>query len=283
MSNGSATPKPGMWALCCELQALVFSRLTTRDLDRLSLVSIGVRSLVLGLLELDHFWRLRLEHLLECPVGVHPGLPYRHIFACVQFSYIVQAEYQKRACEQHGACVAADHASEIPILVRRLKEGDRVDSYRELLTSCHPTEKFNERLLSLACEYEQCDVIRLLLADDLIDPTLDNSSVLVEACREGKVKAVKLLLKDERADPGALNQRCMTVTCRARSTSENSDERIRLSRARAEVVRLLLADSRVTLEMRFAVDASHRGHNDDILAVLAADERMEALLARYEK
>ena len=76
------------------------------------------------------------------------------------------------------------------------------------------------------------EVVRLLLADERVDPSADNNLLIREAENNNRVEIVKLLLADERVDPAS-----------------NNNYAVRVAREKGyfEVVELLLNDPRVNL------------------------------------
>jgi hypothetical protein len=81
---------------------------------------------------------------------------------------------------------------------------------------------------------ESChvDIIKLLLADQSIDPSVDNNYAIRWASRFGYIEVVKLLLADYRVDPSVENNYAIRRAWRFGHT---------------EVVNLLLDDSRVLM------------------------------------
>lgn len=247
---------PGMQALPPDLQVLVCSHLSSNELDQLSLVSSDSRVMVDKLLKNDAYWHQRLEHLIGCSVGIYPGLSYRHIYACAESTCLVESNY--------GSYIDFGR----PMLVKKLRSYAPIATYTELIDSCHAD-------FDTACEYQRCDVLRLLLGQESIDPA-ELAVQLRRACINGRVKTVKILLGDGRADPNqCLRRACSRIDIR-RERGEIPEAKLRCE---AEVVRLLLADPRVDVDLR-CVDSARRTRNDGVLEVLLKDERIKALLAK---
>lgn len=57
-----------------------------------------------------------------------------------------------------------------------------------------------EQELIFASIFGDIDMVRLLLADERVDPSADNNAALRLAARNGHLEAVKLLLADERVE-----------------------------------------------------------------------------------
>jgi hypothetical protein len=74
--------------------------------------------------------------------------------------------------------------------------------------------------------------VQLLLADNRVDPSVQDQLPIQFASQSGHVEVVKLLLADKRVDPSANNQCPIRVACKCN---------------RIEVVKLLLSDQRVDI------------------------------------
>jgi len=114
--------------------------------------------------------------------------------------------------------------SEINTMVKRADELNE-----DALTHIVNIEFTNEYFLK-AAETGDALSVRLLLADDRVDPASKNNAAIWEASKNGHANVVRLLLEDGRADP---------------ASNRNNPIRIASLLGRAAVVKLLLADSRV--------------------------------------
>ncbi len=87
-------------------------------------------------------------------------------------------------------------------------------------------KEFGSKALILASKIGHPEVVKLLLADDRVDPSY---KAIIQASRYGHPEVVKLLLTDDRIDPSAQNNDAIM-----RASSEGN----------LKVVKLLLADKR---------------------------------------
>lgn len=87
------------------------------------------------------------------------------------------------------------------------------------------------------------EIVRMLLADPRLDPSVSENYAFTRACTHGHTEVVRLLLADSRVDPAVDGNDAIGQACR---------------HGRTEVVRLLLADSRVDPadEENFAIGGS---------------------------
>jgi hypothetical protein len=88
-------------------------------------------------------------------------------------------------------------------------------------------------LIYFASEKGRSDLVKLLLTDNRIDPSVDDQLPIRRASWQGHPEVVKLLLADKRVDPSAEDQYAIQFA------SENGH---------VEVVKLLLADQRVDID-----------------------------------
>jgi ankyrin repeat protein len=103
------------------------------------------------------------------------------------------------------------------------------------------------------------EVVRLLLADDLVNPSGHHNGPIILASRFGRTEVVGLLLADGRADPSA---------------EDNAAIRTESAFGRTRVVELLLADNRVnsSAQDNDAIRlASQNGHAEVVELLLAED------------
>ncbi len=90
---------------------------------------------------------------------------------------------------------------------------------------------FNESLQS-AVIHGQTDIVRLLLSDDRVDPSIYDNMALLQAVRKGHAEIVKLLLLDKRVDPSVYDNVALEEAVLRRQT---------------ETAKLLLLDKSVQL------------------------------------
>lgn len=137
------------------------------------------------------------------------------------------------------------------------------------------------------------DVLRLLLADGRVDPSLDSNLALSFACRHGRHRGLALLLQDGRVDPGLDNShsiltailggddeclRLLLTDARA-DPAVNDNEALRQAYWRRDfrIFRLLLLDHRVdptASDNELLREVSLRGQAD-ILELLLANARFD--------
>ena len=117
-----------------------------------------------------------------------------------------------------------------------------------------------------ACSKDVPDIVRLLLCDPRVDPSVWNQQAIQWASREGHIDIVHLLLADPRVDPSAGNQYAI------REASV---------KGRTEIIRMLLADPRVDPSIDpsacriEAIFTTARTGNVDIFRMLLVDPRVD--------
>lgn len=106
--------------------------------------------------------------------------------------------------------------------------------------------------LSIACEYNQIEVVKLLLQDQRIKPHWHSNAPIQIASQHGNLEIVRLLLQHPRVDP---------------SDDKNLAIKIAHDRNHLQIVLLLLQDSRVK-PFRFMCDIIDEilEHRQDLLA-----------------
>ena len=136
-------------------------------------------------------------------------------------------------------------------------------------------------------------VVRLLLQDKRVDPTVNNNDALRVASRNGHLEVVKLLLQDKRVDPSANNNGAIGFASEYGhlevvklllqdkkvypSAVDNYAIRWASLNGHLEVVKFLLLDKRVDPSDRnnFAIrEASKNGHLE-VVKILLQDERVD--------
>jgi ankyrin repeat protein len=117
-------------------------------------------------------------------------------------------------------------------------------------------------LIRRASQNGHAEVVKVLLADPRADPSAENQYAIEISSELGHVDVVKLLLADKRVDPSAGFQHPI---------------RIASANGHAEVVKVLLADSRVnpsTFDQSALRVASEPGHAE-VVKLLLADKRVD--------
>lgn len=145
----------------------------------------------------------------------------------------------------------------------RMKINNKLDLLNEcriLLTDPDTnTNKIND-WVQLALVLRELDTVKLLLEDPRVDPTLNDSKILLIAADLGYTEIVTLLLTKHQVDPAAQN---------------NAAIKSAASQGHTGVLALLLADKRVNpaAENNVSIQlASENGHTN-IVALLLADKR----------
>jgi hypothetical protein len=117
--------------------------------------------------------------------------------------------------------------------------------------------------LRLACENNLVEMVQVLLAaDPRVDPSVDDQFLLRYACEHGLDELVKLLLADKRVDPAVWGNTPLQLSC---------------AHGHTEVVKLLLADERVdpcvgeSSALRFACENDQA----EVVKVLLEDKRVD--------
>ena len=90
-------------------------------------------------------------------------------------------------------------------------------------------KEFGSKALISASQLGHTEVVKFLLADDRVDPSIEYNKAIILASRYGHPEVVKLLLTDERVDPSAQNNDAIMWASKE---------------GKLEVVKLLLADKR---------------------------------------
>ncbi|MBA2652127.1 MAG: ankyrin repeat domain-containing protein [Tatlockia sp.] len=136
-----------------------------------------------------------------------------------------------------------------------------------------PADKHN-LALRIACEKGHLEMVRLLLKDPRVYPmqeveNLDDSDdeevidPLILACKYGHVGIVKLLLADLRVIPSEYNNQA----------AQNA-----ISSGFAEIVELLMEDSRIDLSLGELLFFAVQAGNNEIVKILLADSRISLSL-----
>jgi hypothetical protein len=134
-------------------------------------------------------------------------------------------------------------------------------------TYCCPVSKTDKRVLDAAFNFQNAiiwaseagyvRVVKLLLGDRRVDPSVKNCDALCRACKGGHVDVVKLLLTNKRVDPSASNDLALQFAS---------------EQGHVDVVKVLLADNRVdpTVSQSAALRLASRNGHTEITKVLLA-------------
>jgi ankyrin repeat protein len=141
------------------------------------------------------------------------------------------------------------------------------NSLRELLKNKHNDlniDAYGNNIMETAVRNARssADIVRMLLADERIDPCADNNIALRAACWHGRTEIVRILLKDGRADPRSLDDYAIRTAS---------------SGGHIEIVRLLLEDGRANpglanYEVLFL--AASQAGQIEIVRLLLEDDRV---------
>ena len=71
-----------------------------------------------------------------------------------------------------------------------------------------------DNMICLASMNNRVDVVKLLLEDGRVDPTIENNLALYLAIKEGHVRVVKVLLEDGRVVPNMYDNNCIWLATR---------------------------------------------------------------------
>jgi hypothetical protein len=114
-------------------------------------------------------------------------------------------------------------------------------------------------LLEFSCQKGFAELVKLLLADKRVDPSLNSLQI---ACENGHLQVVKLLLADKRVDP---------------STDYQFSIQVASGNGYAEIVKLLLADKRVdpSTDNQYTICYASRLGHVEVVRLLLADERVD--------
>jgi len=130
------------------------------------------------------------------------------------------------------------HLASEDFLIGALYTRFRPDLLRVLLADprVDPSVRQNA-ILAAASRNGDVEIVRSLLADNRVDPSSNNSKALVEACGNIQLGVFRLLMEDGRVDPSAGHNRAIIAAC------EHGNMRHQASCL--EIVRSLLNDERV--------------------------------------
>jgi hypothetical protein len=118
-------------------------------------------------------------------------------------------------------------------------------------------------LVNTVCKKGQIPLLKLLLTDPRIDPSVESNAAIRTASQYGQAEVVKLLLADPRVDPSADNSSALRMAC--------------LAEGQVEVVKLLLADKRVDPSARdnLAFQSACYVCDLNVMKLLLADPRVD--------
>ena len=140
--------------------------------------------------------------------------------------------------------------------------------YKNLIEDFRGTvdlNKFGSAALIAASEKGHYEVVKLLLADNRVDPSAKNNYAIIAASNYGNTKVVKLLLADNRVDP---------------STCDNASIILASEYDHPEVVRLLLTNNKVdpSADNNLAITLASANANDlyEVVKLLLNDDRVDS-------
>lgn len=152
----------------------------------------------------------------------------------------------------------------ISLDVEKLSECEEQDIIQILEVIKDYNLKFScYKLWLRALQNEYTEVVKLLLEENLVDPSAYDNYAIRYASEKGDTEVVKLLLKDDRVDPASW---------------DNYAIRYASCFGYVEVVKLLLDDKRVDPSAcdNYAIrDASYSGHAE-VVRLLLQDERVKS-------
>lgn len=138
------------------------------------------------------------------------------------------------------------------------------DVVRLLLTDdrVDPSIFYNEPV-QLASEYGHADVVQILLEDSRVDPAYICNAALQYACENSHLDVIRILLADSRTDPSAQCYASIEKACKAWQIGKGS----RL------IVQLLVYDHRIDIMALYSNFKERRTVYRDLLSVIYEDER----------
>jgi ankyrin repeat protein len=154
----------------------------------------------------------------------------------------------------HSSKVKYEQAIELSFQLKRIE-------LLKLLFSDITIKHFNDRYICSAAICGYTDIIKLLLNDSRVDPSMDSNSPIQLAVISGRFEACKLLLNDSRVNPSESNQTFLEA----------------VSLGHTDIVKLLLNDSRIdpSIDENDALQfAAQKGHTD-IVKLLLKDKRVD--------
>ncbi|EPZ34674.1 hypothetical protein O9G_004842 [Rozella allomycis CSF55] len=130
--------------------------------------------------------------------------------------------------------------------------------------------------IRLASQNGHVEIVKYLLAQEIVDPGADDNYAVQLACENGHIEVVKLLLLDSRVDPGAYDNYAIVDP----GALENEAIRYASQNGRIEVVKLLLADSRVDpidpgVDDNYAIRMASKNGHIEVVRMLLADPRVD--------
>jgi len=200
----------------------------------------------------------------------------------------VQLAQLRSVCRTWRSIIDSQYYNEVSL--HMAAASGSVESVRHLLTLVDP---YDGMALRRAVYNGHEDVVRLLLQDSRVDPSLDDHYPIRRACQDGNADIVRLLLCDERVDPSAVSNHCLRHAVEGGHVevvkmlldhpkvdpADVNQEAFRRAAAngREEIVRLLLGDKRVdpaANDNQPIRDACERGHTE-IVKLLLKDKRVD--------
>ena len=200
--------------------------------------------------------------------------------------------------------VASDHGHEdvVKILLEHSKDDKRIDpaanDNEAIKLVCG--KNIGNRPASRTGEVINLNVIKVLLEDDRVDPSVEDDLAIRTAAEEGAAHIVELLLKNERVNPAAKNNEAFRQAVRYGhedtvkillehskkdnriDPGANNNEAIKLSSelGYTEIVKLLIKHSKDDKRIdpasncNEALKRAHEGYNRDVTNLLLHDTRV---------
>ena len=141
-------------------------------------------------------------------------------------------------------------------------KGEFIKRYEPDIEKIYELTGLKNQLLLDAIKRDDLEVVRKLLEDPRVDPTVNDNWAIQVASDNGHLEVVRLLLADPRVDPSADDNWAI------RQASENDH---------LEVVRLLLADPRVdpSVDDNWVIRQASENGQTEIVRLLLADPRVD--------
>ncbi len=124
------------------------------------------------------------------------------------------------------------------------------------------TEHCSRHAIGHASKFGNVDIVKLLLQDKRVDPSVDDNYAIIKASKYGRIDIVNLLLQDKRVDPSAQENEAFLSAILQRETN---------------IVQILLQDKRVdpSAKNNFAIGAASNCGYYDIVKILLQDQRVD--------
>ena len=148
-----------------------------------------------------------------------------------------------------------------------------------------------------ACEKGLSEMVRALINDDRIDPTMNQNGPIRYAIYKNHMNVIKILMLDKRVNPSVLDNDALRFSCVNNnceivkllmadervdpSAFNNAGIRIASIYGLPEIVKILLSDPRVDPSVRHneAMISAAKNGNTEVVKILLSDSRVDSLLA----